>query len=181
MATVAPVTRIAEVRPVRVILNEFIDEYIDGADEIAADELIAEAEQRFTTDDEFAAAAARDILATLIPVLLRNRIGRRRDVLETARGGIKRARLEQTARERLAQVFESVDGRYRNLLTMRRPELRSVIADRKTQVAGELRWIKGLRAFEKALPDDTTPLASLPSQRLDEIWQEHFAHSEPGE
>ena len=76
-------------------------------------------------------------------------------------------------------MFESVaPGRYKSLLTMRKPELDAVIAERKTRVTTELRHIKGLTELCKALPDSETPVGNLPVHRLQTILRDYF---EPGE
>lgn len=180
MAT-AEIAQLPEVRDVRAILREFVKEFVhdslaDG--EIVSAQAVDAAEQAFLRDEEFAVAAVRDAIRAIVPMLIREQVKREPEWLETARGAISGKRLDKTARERFGAMFESVaPGRYKSLLTMRKPELAGVLSERKTRVATELRHIKGLTELHKALPDNDTAVGDLPAQRLQSILRDYF---EPG-
>jgi hypothetical protein len=181
MAT-ATVTELSTTRDVRAILREFVREFISesaASGEVLTQEAIALAETQFVHDDEFAEAAVRDAIRAIIPALLREQVKRDPKWLETERGAISGKKLEKTAKERLAQMFESVGpGHYKSLIQLRRPEIAAVLEERKTRVATELRHIEGLTAIHKLLPDDDTPVGNLRGHTLQRILTEYF---EPGE
>jgi hypothetical protein len=157
---------------VRTLLREFVSEYLDDQDTVTTADIVAAARERFADDDEFLDAAAAALLELLVPEIVHDVARSRR----TTWGAISEER-EATAKQRLAAIFESHDGAYQSLLTMRRPEIQLVIDERRVRIAGELRYIGGLEACVKALPDDRTPLGRLAESKLAKIWTDHF---EPG-
>lgn len=181
MATAA-VTELPAVRDVRAILREFVNEFIAESiesGEVITQEAIDAAEERFTSDEEFTAAAVRDAIRAIVPDIVNSQVKRTGAWLTTERGAISNKRHEKTAREKLAAIFESVGpGRHKTLNVMVRPEILHALGERKTRVATELRRIKGLTEIVKVLPDDETPAGNLPAHTLSRILKEYF---EPGE
>jgi hypothetical protein len=181
MATVA-VAHLPQVRDVVVILREFVRpavaEAAEGGDVDIA-EIVELAERHFAGDEELMTAAVRDAIRAIVPDIVRMVVKRTPDLVPVERGAISGKRLEKTSRERLASMFESLgDGHYRSVLTMRGPELDAVIADRESQVAGQVRQITVLKALRQALPNDTTPVSKIPASKLNAILSSYF---EPGE
>lgn len=173
------------IRTARAILRDFTNGYVaEGieAGELDYNEAVAEAETMFLEDEEFKAAAAYELLHSMVPALIAQKIRGNRDLLPTARGAVTGKRIDKTARERLADRMESVGhGKYLSLLEMTRPQLRHVLDERKTRVAGELREIKFLTDLVKLYPDNDTPLKNIAAHRLDAVIKEHLDPPEPAE
>lgn len=163
-----------EPRALRAILREFIVNVVDGEDEINQDELVAYATKRFADDDEFARAAARDVLPVVVPEVLRKVMHERKDsVVKTSTGYISKAKIEKTAREKLANIWEGSGSGYKCILAMRKPHLLALNERDEKQIETMSKWI-GLRADLAEKLDAMQIVGDLPSSVLDSLWKKHI-------
>lgn len=164
-------------------LSDFVKEATEQSDEFALSDLIEEAESRFIDDDEFREAAVRDAVRQLLPQVVREIVRGRRGMLETAAGAVRASRIEKTARERLASIFESPhrDGHFVNALALRKPDIALLVDNYDVQIRGLHRAREGWAALARLLPNNSVTVGDLPSAKLDRVWREHFAPIEPAE
>lgn len=165
----------SEVRPLRVILREFVEHVVDGEDDLKTEELIAYAIKRFDHDQEFLVAAARDVIPVVVPEMLRDVIGRRKqEIMATPSGFVKRDKLELTARERLSKVFEGTGSGYKAFLTLKKRDLLQLNERDEKDIATRTRWV-AFRADLAERMSDTQPVAAaFTSRQLEDAWKRHF-------
>lgn len=165
-------------RTLRRLLHTFIEERLEGENEVRTNELVAHAYHKFRNDPEFIDAAVRDAIQQMIPQMLGETLRRRRSRwVTTAVGAISRQRLEDTARERLEQVFENANGRYLEFTEMTRPDLLAAAEGREKRAAGELKWANFERAVAKLLPNDEIKVGDqLDSKTLGGLLARYFAN-----
>lgn len=178
-STVTPVG-VRTQRSVRKIIREFVNQQIAGESEIQTSEVVARVYEHFKDDEEFIAAAVRDIIQQVVPQLLSEQFTRRRTAwVTTATGAVSRRRLEDTVRERLGKVFENANGKYHVFLDMRRPDLLAAAESRERRIAGESRWASLERDTAALLPNDSETVgACLSDKQLVELVERHFKPAE---
>ena len=165
------------VRPVRLIVREFIQHIIEGEDEINNHEILEYATKRFGDDDEFKSAAARDALSVIVPEVLRNEIKNRRDeFVQTPAGASRRSKIDLTARERLASVFEGTGAGYKSFLALRKRDL-LVLNERDAKtIETQKRWVAFREELAAGMNDTQTVGDSFKGADLEASWKRHFGH-----
>lgn len=163
-----------EARALRDIVAEFVQEVLDGSDEIRTTDLVEHALSRFESDEEFARAVARDVISVVVPEVLRSIVHRsKRTMLSTPSGVIRRDSLEKTARERLSRVFEGTGGGYRSILDLNKSQLLTLNERDAKQITGLIRWVD-FRADLASQMDDSQVVRDLPSGVLTDLWGKHL-------
>lgn len=164
-----------ESRSLRAMVSEFLSEIIDRSDEFDTADLVAQAESHFSGDDDFVAAVFRDVLAQLVPILTRDIVHRRKDLIRTPTGAVSRTKIDLTARERFAKVFEGIgDGSYKTILVMNRRQLLVVNERDQKQVDTLVKWIGARADLAKSLKSEQQVVGDLPSRTLQVIWNRHL-------
>lgn len=164
-------------RPLRTILARFVRARLDeGEHEIRTQQMITLATERFENDEEFAAAAVRDVIQQLVPEILSAEFtSRRSEYVTTAVGAVSHQRLEETVADRLGKVFENALGRYVIFNDMTRGDLLAAAESREKRAAGELRWANFERDVAARLPNDKVTVGeALEPAVLADLLKRHF-------
>lgn len=162
-------------RPVRVIVREFIENVINGEDEIKTEEIIEYALKRFADDTEFKTAAARDVLYVVVPDVLHSVLtSRRATFIETPTGAKRRETVEKTARERLSKVFEATENGYKNFLVLRKRDLVELNSRDSEIISTRQRWVDFRDELAGKMNDVQTVGDSFKSAELESSWNRHF-------
>jgi len=160
-------------RPLRTIVRAFVEQEVEGLDLIDEDKLIRATTLRFANDPEFAQAAARDLVAEIVPSVLSNLMhAQNREMLQIASGYVSKSKLDLTARERFTNVFQGTGRRqYASLMGLVGPQLDDLNTRDYKQI-GTMTRVCRLRGFLRTqLPDDETPVKELPDSVLDKAWE----------
>lgn len=170
----------AQPRAVRVILREFIENVIEGEDNLDRNEIVKYALKRFERDEEFLAAAARDLVPVLVPEVLRAIVSQRREeFVQTPTGAVRRNKLEETARERLSKVFEATGKGYQSFLTLRKHNLLALNERDEKEISTRQSWVAFRTDLVKKMNDVKTVADSFTGVELDRAWRKHFEQPEP--
>lgn len=155
-------------RSLRGELTEFIKQVLEREDSVAVERLVRMAHKHFNGDEWVREALIREGLNSLIPDLAG-------DVRHKLRMRARDMNTEETRRDRIASVFESVgDGFSKSVLAMTRPEHLFAASQREIAAAGHLRWAGFHRAVAALHKDDDTPTGALPPQVVADLWREHI-------
>lgn len=158
-----------------MILREWINERMNGEDEITIELLVADAYRDLAHDEEFAEAMLADGLAMLVPTIARELWHQGREFVEVESGAVSRSSIEEKS-SRFARWIEHVgEGRHKSLLACTKTEVGVAIEERRGQVKGQLRAIAFLSDIEGRLPTGGSKVgAKLKEVDLDRIWRAHF-------
>lgn len=169
-----------EIRPVRVILREFVKQVIEGEDEINTAELLDYAIKRFEGDEEFRVAALRDLLSVLVPDVLAQVVREAKgELVRNATGYVTNRKVEETTREKLGKVFESSGHGYKSFLALRKHDLVALNERDAKEVATRQRWID-FRIDLAGRMNDTQPIGdAFTGNELEATWKKHFETETP--
>lgn len=163
---------VATERSLRSEILEFIQQVMEREDSVSVEKLVRMAHKHFNGDEWIREALVREGLNSLIPDLagdVRHRLRTRARAMFT----------DNTRRDRIASVFESVgDGYSKSVLAMTRPEHMFAAVQREVAAAGHLRFANFHRAIAKLHKDDDTPTGALPTKVVEKLWKEHIERTD---
>ncbi len=150
--------------------------------EIVIGEVVVYAHNKFAADEEFHRALVDEALAAMVADEIDAIIRSRRNTastggyMHTAAGGVSRETIDRRAKEVAARIFIATKpGVRKSFMALVRPELKTDLARRRDQLAGELRWIALEEDLAKGMKDDTTTLGDVYSDTaFERIWRKHF-------
>lgn len=168
------------VRPVRVILREFVKNVVDGEDEIDNQEIVQYALSRFAHDAEFTTAAARDCISVMVPDVLGEVIrSMRAEFVSTPSGAKRRSAIDETARERFAKVFEGTGAGYKTFLALKKSHLIALNERDSKENQRREQWIALRAGFAKQMNATETVGERFSGPELDAAWKKHFQTETP--
>lgn len=172
--SVAELIRERTSRPARLILREWVKEFIEDKDEVTTEGLVEAAYRRFAHDDEFVEAILADGIALLVPTIANDVWGASRRMVSVSSGSVSREALEVRT-NRFASMFENAgDGKHVSLLAMKRPQLRVAIEERAADVDGRIRTLGFLKDVESGLKNDKQTVGEkFTESQLESIWNKH--------
>lgn len=160
----------------RRVLRAYIAEASKDLDEISYADLIEAARRDLGNDEDFAYAAAEEIISMFVPEILREVMrSRRHESIELAHGYVSlNEGTGVSAMERISRVLEGTgSGGYKSLLVHRKAELLALNERDEKQMATTRRWV-GFRSELASKMNNTQLVQDLDPQFLDRAWRRHF-------
>jgi len=162
-----------EAPSVRKILRDFIMPIVETEDEIDQNDLIYEAMMRFDNDEEFLEAAMRDLIPILVPLVLSQIVRGKKHIIRTPSGAVSQEKVERTARERFAWVFEGSGAGYRTILQCNRQQLLELVSRDQKQIDSMQAWNECRLDLANRLKGDQV-VGDLSSRVLEQVWAKHM-------